>query len=301
MIKEKFWEKFYKWDELFGDPVPGYTILLPIPGDLPFFLKIALEVCALQAPHHLVETLVIPDHLTSGLPNLLETWAKNYIGPVRLVNLQPLDQLLLQKLNHPHLNHWLQFIRAGMATRTTHALLHDADLFIIDPYFLKTHYETCIERHLACLGVSPIWDGWYQEQGFAHMVAIGEMIFEVAWLRSFAPWQHQAHENVLAGKRYVFDTALWPQCKTAPERIGVHQQKQIIIHFNYVIGTYRWFQQSHGPYEDKWFRLLLIRLLIDAYDRSGWSYEVPPLEDLIKGLVDKSNRVTYLQELSRGQ
>lgn len=300
MTKEKFWGKFYKWDELLGDPIPGYTLLLPVPGDLPVFLKIALEVCSLQASDHLVETLAIPDHLTSGLPDLFKAWAENYhVSPVRLVNLKPLDQLLAQKLNHPHMNYWFQLIRGGMATRTTHALMHDADLFITDPAFLKTHYETCVGRHLACLGVSPIWDSWYQEQGVDHVVATREMIFEAIWLRSFQPWQHQAHENVLDGKRYMFDTTLWPQCKTPPERVGLHPQERGFIHFNYVIGTYRWFQQSQGPYEDKRFRLLLIRLLIDAYDPYGWPYEVPPLNDLIKGLADSSNRVTYLQESTR--
>ena len=300
MANEEFWAKFYKWGEPSEDAVPGYTILLPVPGDLPVFLKVALEVCSLQASDHLVETLVIPDHFTSCLPDVFEAWVKNYdIGPAQMVKLTPLDQLLMKKLNRPHMNHWFQLIRGGMSTRTTHALLHDADLLITDPDFLKTHYETCVERHLACLGVSPMWDSWFQEQGINHVVPTWEMMFEMTWLRSFEPWQHQAQENAFEGKTHVFSTTLWPQCNTPPDRLGLRPEEKGFVHFNYVIGTYRWFQESQGPYEDKRFRLLLIRLLIDAYDPSGWPYELPSLDDLIKGLADNSNRVTYLQESTR--
>jgi hypothetical protein len=125
------------------------------------------------------------------------------------------------------------------------------------------------------------------------------MIFELAWLRSFQPWQLQAHENVIDGKRYRFDTTIWAQCKTAPERVGRHEQELGLIHFGHVVSTYRWFQQSPRPYEDEQFRLLLIRLLIDVYDTSGWPCEVPSLHDLAKGLAVKSSQVTYLGDSTR--
>jgi hypothetical protein len=299
-LTTKFWEQFYRWDEPVGTPVPGYSLLFTVPGDLPVFLKIALEMCSRQASGHLVETLVIPDHLTTGLPELLEPWAKDYaVSPLRLVTLGPLDEVLAHKLNHPSVTHWLQLIRGAMATQATHAVLHDSDLFMTDRNFLESHYETCVKRRLACLGVSPIWDSWFQEQGLDHVVAPWEMILELAWLRSFQPWQLQAHENVIDGKRYRFDTTIWAQCKTASERIGRYPEETGFIHFGHVVSGYRWFQQSPRPYEDEHFRLLLIRLLIDAYDTSGWPCEVPSLADLVKGLVVKSSPVTYLRESTR--
>ena len=302
MVKRaQIWKWLYgQWSKPVVEPIPGYTLLMPVPGDLPVFIKIALDVCATQDPEHLVETLVLPDKLIKGFPELLETWAKNYsISPIRLVNLQPLEQLLTRYQNNPGTNHWLQLVRGVEVVRTTHALLHDADLFMTERGFMKTHYETCAEAHLACLGVSPVWDAWYQEQGLNHLTATWEMIFNVAWLRSFQPWQHRGHDDTLDGKQHTFDTTLWPQCKTPPEQVGRHQREWGFIHFNYVVSTYRWFQQSKGSYEDNHFRLLLVRLLIDAYDRSGWFYEVPSLDDLAKGITDKSLRVTYLQEKTR--
>ncbi len=299
--KGKLWKWFYdKWGKTLSEPVPGYTILLPVPGDLPVFLKIALEVCATQDSEHLVETMIIPDRLTSGLPELIETWKKDYLSsPVRLVNLKSLEQIITRYQNNPGTNHWLQLITGVEAARTTHVLLHDADLFIPEPNFLKLHYQTCVEKNYSCLGLSPVWDSWYQEQGINHLTATWEILFDTAWLRSFQPWQHRGHDDLLDGKWHTFDTTLWPQCQTLPERVGRHQQEWGFIHFNYVISTYRWFQKSKGPFEDQYFRLLLVRLLIDAYDRSGWVYEVPTLAGLVEGLNDSSNRVTYIQEQTR--
>jgi len=86
---------------------------------------------------------------------------------------------------------------------------------------------------------------------------------------------------------------------TAPERVGRHPEENGFIHFGHVVSGYRWFQQSPRPYEDEQFRLLLIRLLIDVYDTSGWPCEVPSAHDLAKGLAVKSNQVTYLRDSTR--
>lgn len=299
--KATIWKWLYaRWSKPVVEPIPGYTILLMVPGDLPVFLKIALEMCITQDREHLVETLVIPDKWMPGFHELLETWAKNYfISPIRLVDLNAFEQLITHFQNNPHTNCWLQMVRGVEAVRTTHALWHDADLFLCEPDFLKTHYETCVEQSLACMGVSRAWDTWYQEQGINHLTSTWELIFDVNWLRSFKPWEHRGHDGIVAGKTHTFDITFWPQCQTRPEQIGRHHKEWGFIHFNYVIGTYRWFQRSRGPYEDDNFRLLLVRLLIDAYDRSGWFYEVPCLGDLLRGITDSCNRVTYLKEETR--
>ena len=293
-MNTQFWKTRYTWSPLPDDPIPGYTLLLPVPGDLPVFLKMALDVCSRQDLEHLADALVVPDHTTPQFEDRVADWTGSCaIRSLRLVKLQPQDRLFVEKLNHPHLNYWLQLTRGVMATRTTHAVLHDADLVMTNPSFLKTHYESCLGRQLACLGVSPVWDPWFRQRGINHVVATWEMIFELSWWRSFEPWQHMGHDDTLNGEQHEFDITLWPQCKTAPERIGLRSEEKGFIHFNYVISAYRWFQQSTSSVEDQYFRLLLIRLLIDAYDAAGWRYELPELGDMIRGLTDPTNRVTY--------
>lgn len=295
---DEFWKRFYaQWDKS-ASPVPGYTLLILAPGDLPFFLKIAMEVCATQNPEHLVETLVIPDNrLLPGFSERLHNWSKDYpVGPIRLVPQQPLEWAFTRFHKNAHNNCWLQMVRGINAVQTTHALWHDVDLFIQKPDFLKTHYETCVAKNYACLGVSRAWDPWFEAQGVTHLVGTWELMFDTNWARSFQPWQHRGHDEIVAGKRHTCDISFWPQYQTPPEQIGRHEQEWGFTHFNYVTGTYRRFQKSSGPFEDDRFKLLLVRLLIDAYDQSGWVYEVPEVNDLTKGMTDASRRVTYVAE-----
>jgi hypothetical protein len=298
--KEALWKWLYsQWRTSVDKPIPGYSILMLVPADLPFFLKIALEVCATQNPTHLVETLIIPDQLVPGFAEVLETYAKSYsLSPIRLVQPPLLDQLIIRQGN-AHNNCWLQMVRGVEALRTTHGLWHDVDLFITEPDFMKTHYEACAESHLACMGVSKAWDRAFEEKGINHLTATWEMMFDTNWVRSFRPWEHRGHDAMLNGKPYLFDITYWPQYKTPPEKVGRYQEELGFIHFNYVTGTYRLFQKSKGPHEDDSFRLLLVRLLIDAYDQSGWVYEIPPVDGLAKGITDPSNRITYVQEETR--
>ena len=285
---------YIQWDRYVKKPIDGYTALLPIPGDLPVFLKIALEVFATQDSEGLVETLVIPDRKVSGFTECFDKWKTKFdISSIRLINPNPIEQLIARYQNNPHNNHWLQIIRGINASVSTHALLHDADLFITKDDFMKTHYQTCVKRNLMCLGVSPVWDLWYEEQGIDHLTATWEIMFDISWARQFQPWEHRGHNGVVNGKAHTFDTMLYPQCQTKPDQIARHKQEWGFIHFNYVICTYRWFQKSNAPFEDDYFRILLIRLLINAFDPSEWSYSVPTLDVLEKGITDKSNRVTY--------
>jgi hypothetical protein len=63
-----------------------------------------------------------------------------------------------------------------------------------------------------------------------------------------------------------------------------------------VIGTYRKFQNHHGPYEDEYFRLLLIRLLTDAFGAPETPGELPSIDGLAAGIKDARARVTYLTD-----
>lgn len=215
-----------------------------------------------------------------------------------MVEFRPLDRLLVRAMNNPHTICWLQLVNAVNATRTTHALWHDADLFVLDPLFFDAHYEECAGGGLACLGLGPVWDPWYAQRGLSHIAATWEMMCDVAWLREFRPWQQRGHDGTFRGEKHMFDITLLPQALTPPEKVGRRGEAPDFIHFNYVICTYRNFQNSQGSFEDDYFRILLIRLLIDAFDAGDWTYDAPPVSELAAGLTDSSRRVTYTSEKS---
>jgi hypothetical protein len=294
-VKSLIWKQFYNhWQAPSGTPRTGYSLFLLMPGDLPFFLEIFLRVFAEKRTEHLVEALVLPDLLPPGsrerFARFQERWPH---GEVRLVPLKPLDQLMVKVARNPHANCWLQFVNGINAASASHAIFHDADLFVLGPDFFEIQYERCARDRLACLGLGPAWDPWYRENGLGHVTATWELLFELDWIRSFKPWEHRGHNGVFNGTTHTFDITFLPQSLTPAARVARREGWTDFVHFNYVICTYRHFQKSRGPFEDEFFRILLIRLLIDAFDPGNWPYDAPSLEELARGLDDPSRRVTY--------
>src|SRR5438067_1355073 len=57
---------------------PGYSVLLPVPGDLPVFLRIAMGTINAQRNDGLVETLVIPDLNTPAFEAAFESGRREW-------------------------------------------------------------------------------------------------------------------------------------------------------------------------------------------------------------------------------
>jgi hypothetical protein len=304
--RDAVWRAAYRrWPPAEAELSSGYTLLMPVPSDLPVFLRLALANVMAQDGTGRAEILVIPDSPSAAMAAAFRA-CKAEVGTdnLRLVELAPVGRALgrLSK-SKPGTNYFLQ-VHAGVSeVKTTHALLHDADLFLTDGDFLARHHRRCAERGLACLGVSPAWDDWLREHGFDHVVATWELMFDVRWMRSFRPWRHRWHSTWLDGEWHGFDVTLYPQARTPPRLCELHPDgEDSMVHFNWVIGVYRNFQRSGGrPTEDDRFTMLLIRLLTDALDRRDSTtppvaIDVPGAPELVRGLTDKSRPVTYRQE-----
>jgi len=269
-----------------------------VPGDLPVFLKLALMVLRKQDPANRVETLVIPDISTSTIRQIVSEEQKTWPGDLQLVEMPWPDRFIPAYINRPHHNHWLQFINGIRKARATHVLLHDADLFLTIPDIHKQQYELAVDGQFACFGVSQVWDHWYEKQG-KYLTATWEMLCEVEWARSFAPYLHLGHDAKLNGMHHTFDTTLYPQCLTEPNRIGWHTPASGFVHFNYVVCTFRYFFNHYYGFEDEHFRLLLIRILVDSIGRRVEPDRLPDALSLEEGMFDELAPVTYLNDTSR--
>jgi len=294
-LGDTFWSLLYgRWPNT-GVPIPGYTLLLTVPPDLPVFLRLAVDVCRRQDSTHLVETLVVPDAFDRGFARDVAAAAADWpAGRVRLVQPGPLDRLVRLFLRQASLIHWLQLVVAARATRSTHAVMHDVDLFMLEPGFLRSLFETCRDGGYFCVGNEKPWEGpaWTKLPRFAHVVALWELMFDISWMRAGPPAAMRPRNASLAEGVFWFETSLLAQARTPPERITRHRAARL-VHFGWVIGGYRKFQQSRGRFKDHHFRLLLIRLLIAAFDPEGGPYLVPSLTELQRGLHDRGARVRY--------
>ena len=297
--KDAVWRAdFSRWN---GTPsaAPGYTLLAPVPGDLPAFIHLVLAMAAQQDATGRVETIIVPDHITPEFETSLRRARTLFdVGPLRVVHVGWRGAAIRRFLGPgSSMPHFIQIYYGALAVRTSHVLLHDADLFVDDPVFFREHYRECVNGGFACLGVAPAWDEWLRENGAPHVVATWELMFETRWLRSFPPWQHRAHFAEWHGGRHGFDTMLCPQAHTPASRCGLNTRTEGLTHFNFVFGEYRTFERSQGPvYEDHKFLILLIRLLHDAYQGNGEKNKLeklPSMRELARGLSTRPGRISY--------
>lgn len=288
----RYWNaRFSSW----GTPVPerpGYSLLMPVPGDLPVFLELALAVCRLQQQEHRLETIVIPDRLTAAMRRIVDDHQASWPGELRLLPLAQPERALLHRRRNPAHNHGVQIINGIAAAAGSHIVLHDADLFLLRSDALEQHYLSAVHRDLYVAGVGPASDPWFTERGYS-LVATWEMCARRSWLRSYPPHMHMRHEGELYGETHTFDTTLHPQALTDPARIGLLTQDDAVVHFDYVVSCYRHFQRSSGPCLDDLFRLLLIRVFVDIFAREPFDYGVPSLDALADGLTNTRARVIY--------
>ena len=193
----------------------------------------------------------------------------------------------------PNVYYFLQILNGISSARSAHVLFHDADLFLFSKDFLKRHYETFLDRRVSVLGVDRRSIGRLEE--YRHIVATWEMIASLEWLMRFKPYEHRGHKRFFRGRLINFDSTLFPQFLTDPGEVGINKEygQDEFLHFNFVISIYRLFCKSRGPFEDKYFKLLLIRSLIDALGDAGWTYSVPSMKDLVGALAGTDEKVSY--------
>jgi hypothetical protein len=258
---------------------PGYALLIPVPGDLPVFLDLALAVCREQEHEHRVQTIVVPDKPSAAIRDTVERQSASWPGRLELVELPWPERWYLPWLRNGSRNHGFQLYAGVGAAEATHIVLHDADLFLLGPGLLDRQYRSCRDGDLACVGVSPVWDRWFAEHGRT-LAATWELCASVGWLRGWAPALHLGHDARMWGEDHAFDTTLHPQSLTDPARIAVLEAPDEFVHFNYVITTYRIWQRQAGAMEDNRFLLLLIRLFIDLFAADPSHYHLPTAPEL---------------------
>jgi hypothetical protein len=258
------------------------------------FLELSLAVCRLQQGTSRVTTLVIPDRWT---PEIVESFGRarpSWPGELVLLRLPLVDRFVLPRLGDGSRNHAAQLIAGVARSRSSHIILHDADLFLLRPEVHEDQYRYAVHHDLAVLGVDDAWDSWYSQRGRT-LAATWEMTARTDWLRSFPPHRHMAHVDELWGERHTFDTTFWAQCHTDQAAVAIRCPDDAIVHFNYVIGNYRNFlRRPQGlPFADPRFLLLLIRVLVDLFDEGGLAYGLPSLRALSASLGRTDGVVAY--------
>lgn len=276
-------------DDRLNGRKPGYSLVLLVPSDLPVLLKIALEICNTQISEHLIETVVICDRPSKRMNGLLNMWAQRYTAsPIRLVQPRLRDRMRSFNRRRSMLLQF-QLHQALDELQTTHAICHRPLCFLTRPDVLQWSYECSVQHHLAWMAIVPSFPLSTRNQPTLLHQLNGEILFNVDWVQR----QQWANER---SPRLAQSSNSWQfpvQGYHSP--VLLHPNRRPTIYFDAVLQTYRHFCTAHKPFEDSQFQLLLMRLLIDAYDQSGFHYSVPLLEDLLRGTHDRTSPVSYLR------
>lgn len=279
----------------------GYTMLLPIPADMPFLLRFALLGLRRLRMPHCRAILVIPD---GSRPDreLRGIVAESDDPRVRFVPLQPIDRLLVslpRSEGSANYRHFSQILRGVLAATTDAIYLHDADAFWLEEGGVESQYDEFRARGLDTLGVTGRIDKMFKERGF-EIPGTWELMFSSEWARRRPPAQMKGGWYPLPeGEWRWFDTLLHSQfVDYSSGKIGIMANPPNFVHFYGTIVEYRRWQCAAGkqPTEDVLFCLLLLSTLADVLPGGSGELPLPRPRELARGLHDPSAPITYLAD-----
>jgi hypothetical protein len=287
----------------------GYAILLPIPSDMPFLLRYALEGLRATDTTSCGQVIVVPDGSTgngdAALQRVIEEFGDSR---VELAHHGPLLKLVVGRVRsgrsgHEFANwaHWAAIVEATNRARFGYMFLHDADAFFTDPDGLERQYRECRDRGMTTLGVQRRIDPLYEQLGYA-IPGTWEMMYSVEWARRWSPASFKGRKRSTPHGPNMFDTMLYPQfCDYPAGKVGVMDDPPRLVHFHGTITTYRVYRdRDHqgGSVADVVFRLLLLSVLEDLVPASDGTRLLPTPAALAVGLTDPSAPVIYPAEVT---
>ncbi len=280
----------------------GYSILLPMPMDMPFLLWFALESLRDMDTTHCNQFVVVPDGWGSDSGRAIERVVRSFDDPrVMLSRIPRKVHFFIHKVQRPrsHGNaanwlHWAMIIEGTNCATSKYAFLHDADAFFVDPDGLERQYAECRDRGMITLGVENRADSFFSTNGYA-IPGTWEMMYSVPWARSRSPlalkgrWQDTPHG------RHEFDTMLHGQyLDYASGKVGAMVPPPRLVHFHGTIITYRaYIDPKNRLVADDVFRLLLLSMLEELVPDGIGTRILPTPSELARGLDEPTAPVRY--------
>lgn len=271
----------------------GYSVLLPMPMDMPFLLRYALEGLASMDTTHCRQILVIPDgNGDDGGDALREVVAEFQDPRIQFVAIGAKDQLVSRRLGVSG-SHWMTIVNGVSRATAQYVFLHDSDSFFLDAQFLEQQYRQCVANGLYTLGVEARWDPSFSEIGYS-LPGTWELMFSNRWIRSRMPGNAKAMLHQTPHGPIMFDTLLYAQYLDYPSgKVRVAEGANRIVHFSATIITYREFRRRSGQcVADVLFRILFLALLETVVPGKSGRL-LPTVDELAKGLTDATRPVHY--------
>ncbi len=284
-----------------SDFEPGYTIALPMPMDMPFLLRLALEGLAGLNTPNCKQILIVPDGWGNDNGRALAEVIRDFDDPrLELVNLRSIDYRVIRAMRPPGCacTHWMLVVNSVLNARHEYILLHDADAFFLSADGLEKQYSEALFRKMEVLGVTSRWDAFFTERDMS-ISGTWEILLSARWARKRSPLALFPGKWSTAYGDFGFDSTLYAQFLDYDSgTIGVMQNPPEFVHFNGTIFTYRTYRDRTGEsVTDELFRILLLSAIETALGVPKGGRTTPLVAELEQGLVDHQARVNYCSSL----
>jgi hypothetical protein len=280
----------------------GYSILLPMPMDMPFLLWFALEALRDMDTTHCNQFVVVPDGWGSDDGMAMERVVRSFDDPRILLSRMPRKvHFFIHKFQRSRSHgfaanwlHWAMIIEGTNCANSKHAFLHDADAFFVDPHGLERQYVECRDRGMITLGVEHRADSFFSANGYA-IPGTWEMMYSVPWARSRSPLFLKGRRRDTSHGIHEFDTMLHAQyLDFASGKVGAMVPPPRLVHFHGTIITYRAFTDPKNTLvADDVFRLLLLSMLQELVPEDVGTRILPTPIELARGLDERGASVRY--------
>ena len=274
------------------DIADGYSIIIPIPEDMPFLALLAMEGLRSINTEHCGQIIIVGDgHGTDNGKVLRETVSQFNDPRIELVLFSNLDRSVIRRMTSPH---WLTIVYGTNQSRCSYAFLHDSDAFFLENDCIERTYDYCKKNRLYTTGVNARWDNFFKTIGY-QIPGTWQMMFSVPWLRGHKPWMVRGRRLATPHGVNEFDTLLYPQyLDYGSGKVGVMPNPPMYSHFNGTIVTYRaWRRVMEKPVVDELFRLLLLSILERVVPSTDSKRLLPDVDVLARGLKGADCLIRY--------
>ncbi len=209
--------RLLRWEPM-AEPREGYSIVLGVPWDLRHLLNVNLRFLQSADISELRDLFIVFDRCEKPESRAVQLATRERFPelPIRFLHYPPVPGRIVERVNISTFYNSMNTVTALSHCTTRYAILHDFDLYPLDPEYFRRVIDTMESRELRFSGIELThFDGLTDDDAIIGTWCLG---IDVAWLREHWKPIHCFHRSArLGGREMNLDPYSWIQTKT-PKR-----------------------------------------------------------------------------------
>lgn len=243
----------WKWRPL-HDPVEGYSIVIGVPWALRELVRVNLtfiQKCNLEGLDQII--LVFDRAQQPGGAEFMDTIRADYSDlPLEMFFQPTMSGKYVRMINKSHFYANLNWTMGVAKCRAKYAILHDFDLYPVEPNMFSAIYETMKRKELHFSGLVDRMDKHWWDVIDPPTIGSCELGIDVEWIRSNAKAIDCFHKLVMIkGQRCNLDSFNYVQLRTDKRALAEGATEDSFVHVWNLCSTY--LKYSNGqPFRIAW-------------------------------------------------